>query len=283
MAVQPAPIPTPPLSPGFAAMPYTPFRFTPPIPAPLPPILEAMPDVQRQYEYEEKKDKLRQKDVDRKAHKHTGLFGAIEELVESGAVMVEKGINEAANQIDTSIRSQTYEIARKNFLQYFRLDPLKEHLWREYGCRCINGSVFVHGNLYISDHYLCFLGDTRLSTLQGDEVTRLAFMIPLVNILCYQRANSLKPQNLSSAPAISLNVHPMPSQMPAEQRPDALMVYSNDGSVHSFYSFWHFEHVVNVLDHAWRSAFTLTTPPPLPLNDQPSHSSSAVGYPPGYS
>jgi len=47
------------------------------------------------------------------------------------------------------------------------------------------------GNLYISDHYLCFMGETKLPA-PDNGITRLAFMVPLINILCWHRANILK-------------------------------------------------------------------------------------------
>ena len=61
-----------------------------------------MPDVQRQYEYAEKKDQMRQKDIERKEKKRVGLFGSFVGALEAGAALVEKGIHEASNQIDTS-------------------------------------------------------------------------------------------------------------------------------------------------------------------------------------
>ena len=71
--------------------------------------------------------------------------------------------------------------------------------------------------------------------------------------------------NAAVAPGIQLNTNLNFMQLPPEQRPDALMVYTNDGSVHSYYAFWHYDHACNVLDHAWRAAFVNPTPAPVPL------------------
>jgi hypothetical protein len=224
------------------------------IPPPLPAVTDPLPDVQRQYEQKAKTEKLKSKEENKT--KHGGFFGGIANIVEDVSLQVEKGLHHVVTELDNSVRSSNFEMAQLNFYNYFRMP--NESLWREYSCFIANSITWVGGNLYVSDHYLGFCGEKKIHAPNPGQPStqRLAFLIPLRNIVCIRLGNT-KSNNTSLPPEILLN-H-------GASRPDALMIYTNDQSLHLFYYFWKLKDIFNVIDHAWRRSFQDTSIPPVPL------------------
>jgi len=196
----PVPIPSVPVPPPLIPFQYTPFRAPLPLPPPGPEVIDPLPDVLRQYEQEQKKRELQQKEIEIKSKpKKPGFLGTLVSFAEEGFAALEKGFTELSSEIDRSVRSTTFEGAQKNFRNFFRL-PGDEQLWREYMCRCISDNVFFTGYMYISDSYVAFAGDKRLplnptytvggapsltAASAGGQTMgpyRLAFLLPFRNV-----------------------------------------------------------------------------------------------------
>jgi len=146
-------------------------------------------------------------------------------------------------------------------------------------CRCVSDKIFFTGYMYVSDNYIAFAGDKRLPIATTTTTTgpappansnqygtyRLAFLLPLKNVVSIHKGSCVTQQG--QLPPI---VEPIP--LGSAAKPEAVIVYTADGTMHHFYSFFNLEHTFNVLDHAWRSSFTqrahIIPPLPIPL-DQP--------------
>eukprot|EP01127_Copromyxa_protea_P002964 TRINITY_DN12870_c0_g1_i1.p1 TRINITY_DN12870_c0_g1~~TRINITY_DN12870_c0_g1_i1.p1 ORF type:complete len:510 (+),score=118.99 TRINITY_DN12870_c0_g1_i1:53-1531(+) len=260
------PIPVVPVSGDKVPMQYTPFRFELPAPVPLPPCTDPLPDVQRQYEkdskiaeLESKKQQLENKPTE------AGYFNQFVDVMHSAALSVRKGATILADELDSGIRSTSFDTAQRKWREIFRLDPTAEKLWREYGCKCVCGEYAFEGNLYISDHYVGFCGDrwfknTAPGATPKGWYYRLVFLIPLLNVISIQvgKASNSKGEK-------SPTVQMIPEDQIRATKGDSIMVFTADGSLHNFYNFWHYDHCYNVLDHAWRASFADETPAPMPI------------------
>lgn len=157
------------------------------------------------------------------------------------------GVAKVGNTIGNTGAETITSQLEANFRAAFGL-PGTERLWDGYSCRCVNGTASADGWLYVSGSYASFF--SRSGTFV------VAFIIPLRNIVSIQKAFAGKTNNPGLAPPMALAPHGGPSpSTPGAVLPDALQIFSLDGTVHTFYNFWSFIDCYNVLDRAWRQAF----------------------------
>eukprot|EP00028_Trichosphaerium_sp_Am-I-7-wt_P003789 CAMPEP_0168538416 /NCGR_PEP_ID=MMETSP0405-20121227/21082_1 /TAXON_ID=498012 /ORGANISM="Trichosphaerium sp, Strain Am-I-7 wt" /LENGTH=293 /DNA_ID=CAMNT_0008567509 /DNA_START=42 /DNA_END=923 /DNA_ORIENTATION=+ len=251
--VQPSPIPAPPVEPNVNAIGYTPMANQGPIPPHPPVITEPIPALARGQRQAEKKAHYNQKGSEiqnKKKKSRGGFFASLSNTLEQVTHEVVKTVDSAAMATENATRRELANQASDRFRRFFRL-PWLENLWGEFTCKIVNGpSMFVVGYLFVSDNYLCYSG-------LKSNVGRLSMMIPLKNIVTIQPAVSLSASDSTKPPIIQL---PTP-----QAKPNAIFVYTRDGTIHQFYSFYSYDKCRNVLDHAWRACYHVPFAQPFPI------------------
>jgi hypothetical protein len=166
-------------------------------------------------------------------------------------------VSKVGSSLGGSAHQTVTEQLEKDFRASFGL-PGTERLWDAYSCRCVNGPAACDGWLYLSTNYASFF------SRNGEQV--VAFIMPLRNIVSIQKANATKTPNAAIAPQLTIapNGGPHPST-PGAVLPDALQIFTLDGTIHSFYYFWSFVDCYNVLDRSWRQCFQAPQVVPLAM------------------
>lgn len=184
-----------------------------------------------------------------------GWFSNLSVGLSSALNEVSAGVSKVGSSLGGSAHETVTNQLEKDFRASFGL-PGTERLWDGFSCRCINGPAAVEGWLYISSNYASFFSRS------GEHV--IAFIIPLRNIVSIQKAHATKPPNAAIAPQLTIapNGGPLPST-PGAVLPDSLQIFTLDGTVHSFFSFWSYLDCYNVLDRAWRQSFQAAAVAPM--------------------
>eukprot|EP01130_Rhizamoeba_saxonica_P002479 TRINITY_DN12272_c0_g1_i1.p1 TRINITY_DN12272_c0_g1~~TRINITY_DN12272_c0_g1_i1.p1 ORF type:complete len:281 (+),score=44.43 TRINITY_DN12272_c0_g1_i1:87-845(+) len=220
-----------------------------------PPVAEPLPTFQREIQQQKarKKRSERKNNMRARQSNRRGLFGALVNVVDESIHLADTGISELTHSTTNFIGKEQWEGHRNAFYRNFRF-PAEERFWQGFVGSVVNGTTEVSGTVYISDHYLSFWGTKRVDV----GVATLAFVIPLRNIASIQQCIVSNPNSILA-------------YMPGSAgKPNGLMIYSRDGTLHTFYGFYSTSKTYNVLDHAWRASFNLITPgfQPIHINQQ---------------
>jgi len=189
----------------------------------------------------------REKDAEesrREAEAKGGVSSLIGKATEA-VVKVTEAVGEGLEKLTNTGMEKIEETQRQRMGERFTLGD-GERLMYEYTCNIISGEKPTSGVLYVSTQHLAFWSDL------GDQKMKL--FIPWAKIVSLQRGNTVEKDD-----GKGVYINRVANQ---ELKTDALLVYTDDKDLHSFYKFHavhdpissYYDHALNVIDHAWRCA-----------------------------
>jgi len=192
----------------------------------------------------EQEHQVKKTEFQEKRKMKRGILASLRDAVDEARFRVEKGVEHGVTKVQDRFQEWDYDFTVRYFTEHF--PTLRgETVWDSaLYCRTISNGVPAFGVVIVTTNHVCFDG-------YQSKNERLQFIVPLKMVVSLAPAATIPSANPKMAPLFQV--------VDARSVADAVLLFTSDSRVHSFYSFMReksLKDFLNIIDHAWRAVLT---------------------------